>query len=108
MRKSTNSRPSQKKPSPVPSNKPSKAAKAPGGKKFAQVHIEQGSKTGACLALLRQAEGTSLKELMAATGWQAHSVRGFLSGTVKKKLGLTLVSTSGVEGVRRYQIKVAA
>jgi len=108
MRKSTNSRPSQKKPSPIASNKPLKAAKARGGKKVAQVPIEQGSKTAACLTLLRQADGTSLKELMAATGWRAHSVRGFLSGTVKKKLGLTLVSTTGGEGVRRYQIKAGA
>jgi hypothetical protein len=108
MTKSTNSRTSLKKPSPIASNKPLKAAKARGGKKVAPAPIEQGSKTAACLALLRQAEGTSLKELIAATGWQAHSVRGFLSGTVKKKLGLTLVSTTGGEGVRRYQIKAGA
>ena len=108
MTKSANSRPPQKKPSPIASNKPTKATKAPRGKKLVQVPIEQGSKTAACLALLRQAEGTSLQELMAATGWQAHSVRGFLSGTVRKKLGLALMSTTGGGGVRRYQIKAGA
>jgi hypothetical protein len=62
------------------------------------------SKTAACLELLRQAEGASLQELMSATGWQAHSIRGFLSGTVKKRLGLPLASSGGQDDVRRYRI----
>jgi hypothetical protein len=62
------------------------------------------SKTAACLALLRQGEGASLEELMSATGWQAHSIRGFLSGTVKKRLGLRLASSGGGDDVRRYRI----
>jgi hypothetical protein len=51
---------------------------------------ETGTKKDLVLALLRRDQGASLDELMTATGWQAHSVRGFLSGTVKKKLGLTV------------------
>jgi hypothetical protein len=46
------------------------------------------SKKTAVLELLRRPNGVTLDELMAATGWQAHSVRGFLSGTVRKKMGL--------------------
>ena len=42
---------------------------------------------------------------MKATGWQAHSVRGFLSGTVGKKMGLTVTSTKGADGERRYAVE---
>jgi hypothetical protein len=41
--------------------------------------------------------------LVAASGWQAHSVRGFLSGTLKKKHGLTVASEKA-DGIRRYRI----
>jgi hypothetical protein len=46
-----------------------------------------------------------MKELMKATGWQPHSVRGFISGTVGKKMGLTVESTKGENGERKYSIK---
>lgn len=62
------------------------------------------SKTAACLDLLRRADGASLQELMAATGWQAHSVRGFVSGTVRKKMGLDLSVVGGNDGTPRYRI----
>jgi hypothetical protein len=42
---------------------------------------------------------------MKATGWQAHSVRGFLSGTIHKKLGLTVNSTKVADGERTYTVK---
>jgi hypothetical protein len=54
--------------------------------------VRDGSKTGTMLALLRRKGGATLNELMAATEWQAHSVRGFLSGTVRKKMGLKIES----------------
>ncbi len=41
---------------------------------------------------------------MTATGWQAHSVRGFLSGTVGKKMGLKVVSSKGENGERNYSV----
>ena len=62
------------------------------------------TKSGQCLALLRRSEGSTIAELMTATGWQSHSVRGFLSGAVKRKLGLTVTSAAGQDGTRRYYV----
>jgi hypothetical protein len=42
---------------------------------------------------------------MKATGWQPHSVRGFLSGTVGKKMGLAVSSAKGEDGERAYSVK---
>lgn len=67
--------------------------------------VRQGSKTAKLLALLNRPGGATLQELMKTTSWQAHSVRGFLSGTVRKKMGLTLVSTKTEEGGRRYSME---
>lgn len=61
------------------------------------------SKTAAVLTLLKRPDGATLPELMKSTGWQAHSVRGFLSGTVRKRLGLALISEADDKG-RRYRI----
>lgn len=61
------------------------------------------SKLGTLAALLRQPKGASLAELSEATGWQLHSVRGAISGSLKKKLGLKIVSAK-VSGVRTYRI----
>ncbi len=63
------------------------------------------SKQQRCLDLLTRRDGATLEELMTATEWQSHSVRGFLSGTVKKKLGLTLNSSSDADGTRRYALE---
>lgn len=57
------------------------------------------------LTLLSLPDGASIDELMQATDWQQHSVRGFLAGTVKKKLGLTLTSSKTIGEVRRYRIE---
>ena len=68
--------------------------------------IEPQTKTEACLALLVRPEGASLAELQQLTGWQAHSVRGFLSGTVKKIPGASLTSEK-TESERRYFLRRA-
>ena len=63
------------------------------------------SKTAQVLDLLKRPGGATLQELMAATGWQPHSVRGFLSGTVRKKMGLAVNSSKGQDGDRTYSVK---
>lgn len=60
------------------------------------------SKTERLLEYLRRPGGASLEELMKCSGWQAHSVRGFLSGTVKRKKQLELSILISDDGVRRY------
>jgi Protein of unknown function (DUF3489) len=57
------------------------------------------------LELLKRPEGVTAKELMKATGWQPHSVRGFLSGTIGKKMGLAVISAKGEDGERTYSVK---
>jgi hypothetical protein len=54
--------------------------------------------------LLSRPEGATVEVLQVATGWHQHSVRGFLAGAVKKKLGLTLLSEKPDAGPRRYCI----
>ena len=80
------------------------AKKGPKGAKKANA-ARAGSKTAKILDLLKRSGGATMKELMKATGWQAHSVRGFLSGTVGKKMGLTVTSIKAEDGERSYAIK---
>jgi hypothetical protein len=55
--------------------------------------------------MLKRPGGATLKEIMKATGWQPHSVRGFLSGTIGKKMGLKVESTKTESGERSYYLK---
>jgi hypothetical protein len=64
-----------------------------------------GSKTAKMLDLLKRPGGATSKELMKATGWLPHSVRGFLSGTVGKRMGLTVISAKGDDGERTYSVE---
>jgi hypothetical protein len=61
------------------------------------------SKQDAVIAMLRRAEGATVDEVVSATGWQRHTVRGVFSGTLKKKLGLTVASAKEERG-RVYRI----
>jgi hypothetical protein len=81
-----------------PAKKAPKAAKKAGG-------ARDGSKAATVLDLLKRPDGATLAQLMKATGWQAHSVRGFLSGTVNKKLSLAITSAKVPDGERTYSIK---
>lgn len=79
-----------------------KSAKPSAG---AAASARDGSKAAKILDLLKRSGGATGKELEKATGWQPHSVRGFLSGTIRKKMGLDVVSTKGEDGERSYSIK---
>ena len=85
------------------------AKKAPKGGKKADLAKPQatrdGSKTATILELLKRPGGVTSKELMKVTGWLPHSVRGFLSGTVGKKMGLTVTSAKTEDGERAYSVK---
>ena len=82
----------------MPSPKKAKRAKLPKDSR-------KSSKTAKVVALLQRPSGASLPELIRATGWQSHSIRGFLSGTVGKKLGLSVASVKDPDGTRRYSVK---
>ncbi len=92
----------------------SKAARVAAGKTSPQpfeskteqvAQNERVTKQERMLTLLSRPQGASIEEMMQATDWQQHSVRGFLAGTVKKKLGFWLTSSKPDGGIRRYRIE---
>ena len=70
-----------------------------------EAKVERVTKQDRVLTLLGRTDGASIEEMMLATSWQQHSVRGFLAGTVKKKLGFPLTSFKTKDGARRYRIE---
>jgi hypothetical protein len=64
----------------------------------------QQSKQAAVIAMLRRPEGATIEAIVAMTGWQPHTVRGAISGALKKKLGLDVVSERSDGGARVYRI----
>ncbi|MCL5743454.1 MAG: DUF3489 domain-containing protein [Acidobacteria bacterium] len=64
----------------------------------------EGSKKAIVLDMLKRPDGATLQEIMSVTGWMAHSVRGFISGGLGKKMGLTIESLKTSEGVRAYRL----
>jgi hypothetical protein len=97
------------------SERPSRA-KQSGAKKTAAVsakatrastdRVKADSKQDRIVALLQRPEGATMDALVKETEWQKHSVRGFLAGTVRKKLKLPLLSEK-IDGVRSYRIGTA-
>jgi hypothetical protein len=69
-----------------------------------ELHTARVTKHDRILTLLSRREGATIPEMMEGTGWQQHSVRGFLAGTVKKKLGFALTSSKTEGELRRYRI----
>ncbi|HZI51845.1 MAG TPA: DUF3489 domain-containing protein [Terriglobia bacterium] len=88
--------------------KSSKAVKPVKAKKAAKTTKPKGtrsrSKAQKVLELMRRKEGATLAEIAKATDWQNHSIRGFVSGHVTKKLGLKVESTKSEAGERTYRI----
>ncbi|MFN3994688.1 MAG: DUF3489 domain-containing protein [Tabrizicola flagellatus] len=69
--------------------------------------LREGTKQATLIAMLRAPEGATIEEIMAATGWQSHTVRGAMAGALKKKLGLEVTSEK-VEGRGRvYKLPAA-
>jgi hypothetical protein len=72
------------------------------------VRTRADSKQALVIALLQRPEGATIAQIMDATGWQQHTVRGTLAGTLKKRLGLTIESSKEAGGQRVYRIDPAS
>jgi hypothetical protein len=70
----------------------------------AKPQIREGTKQATLIAMLRRPEGADLDEIAEATGWQKHTIRGAISGALKKKLGLEVTSTKDGQGRRIYKL----
>jgi uncharacterized protein DUF3489 len=70
-----------------------------------KAHTARNSKKSSVISLLERAKGATLAEIMSETGWQAHSVRGFISGTLGKKLKLKIDSFRTEKGDRAYRVR---
>ena len=68
------------------------------------VRTRADSKQALVIGLLQRPEGATIAQIMEGTGWQQHTVRGTLAGTLKKRLGLTITSTKETGGQRVYRI----
>lgn len=66
--------------------------------------LRTGTKQALLISMLQRPEGTTMQEIIAATGWQAHSARGAMSGALGRKLGLVVVSTKDDARGRVYRI----
>jgi hypothetical protein len=95
-------------PTPAPQAAPVAPKKAKAAKaatvKDATPTARDGSKKAVVLDLLKRPDGATLADIMSATDWQAHSVRGFISGSLGKKMGLTVESFKRPDGVRAYKV----
>ena len=84
---------------------PKKAKAAKGATaKDATPTARDGSKKAIVLDMLKRPDGATLADIMSATSWQAHSVRGFISGSLGKKMGLTVESSKRPDGTRAYKL----
>ena len=66
--------------------------------------LRPGTKLAAIIDAMRNPGGATIAQMMASTGWQAHTVRGAISGMVRKRLGYEVVTEKGADGQRAYRI----
>jgi hypothetical protein len=99
--KKTASKPAAKKDAKKPA---SKKATKPATKMATASIPREFSKKAVVLDLLRRKGGATMAEIAKATGWQNHSIRGFISGNLTKKMGLVVESTKNDAGERVYRI----
>jgi hypothetical protein len=85
-----------------PDDAPTEPAAAP----KTRVPLE-GTKQATLIAMLRASDGATIAEIMAATGWQSHTVRGAMAGALKKKLGLEVTSDKADGRGRVYKLPAA-
>lgn len=69
--------------------------------------LRAGTKQATLIAMLRTPDGATIEEIIAATGWQSHTVRGAISGALKKKLGLEVTSEKVENRGRVYKLPAA-
>jgi hypothetical protein len=89
----------------VTAQPPTKSGRRQTGKSTRKDTARGGSKKAVVIALLQKPNGATLEAIMKATGWQAHSVRGFISGGLIKKAGLQVESFKREDGARAYAIR---
>ena len=89
---------------PKKRGRPKKAAAPPSATRAAPRKTRDDTKQAQLIAMLRRKEGATIAQIVAATGWQPHTVRGAFAGALKKKLGLTVTSEKVEGGERVYRI----
>jgi Protein of unknown function (DUF3489) len=65
----------------------------------------EGTKQAQLVAMLQRPQGATIAQVVEATGWQPHTVRGALAGALKKRLGLTVTSEKADSGERVYRVE---
>ncbi len=91
----------------TPTRKPATRARRGAASKKVNGRARRGTKQAILIEMLRRPNGATIEQMTAKTGWQAHSVRGAISGTLKKKLGLPVISETVEARGRVYRIAEA-
>jgi Protein of unknown function (DUF3489) len=92
----------------TPKNRIKSVQKPPASKTATSPKPPKTTKQSRLIELLQRPTGANISDLTDATGWQAHSIRGVISGILRKKLGLIIESQTNAHGIRMYRINPAA